>query len=215
MILDIYDYVDDIPIYIRPRNLYDKIKEIPPFLLRKKYRCFISENARWKSRVKSIIHNEVLDSNNYNIKLVKIVVMGRAKSNKDKILAENKLKSNNIKTNPYGIGSDTCFGFYTNDFNNLSKIVREIKNEIDGVSIINTIWYIKYDIMLNLRKLIDVGFTPRQEKKFKAVLGVVNYSTIRLFYNGTIGVYAPHTKNSIEILRKNIYHLLNDVGAII
>lgn len=213
-ILDVYKEVDGVPIYIRPLNLYERIKNIPVPLIRKKYRCFISENARWKSRVKSLEYRD-REKTNFDLELVKIVVMGRAKSPEDKVTVENMLTTMGINLNPYGLASDVCFGFYLSSFDEMDEVARRLKGKVDGLTIVNTVWYIKYNIIINLKTLIDrLGFTPRG-KAFKTVIGVVNYSTIRVFYNGTVGVYAPHTERSIRVLAEQLYSLFRKVGALI
>jgi hypothetical protein len=213
-VLDVYRVVNGVPIYMRPLNLYDRIKHVPGDILRKKNRCFLSENSRWKSRVKSIIHTE-RSPVDFDLKLVKIIVMGRAKSPRDKEECEKTITNMGLRLNPYGMGSEVCFGFYAVSFDDIEKVVRALSNRIDGVAIVNTVWYIKYPAMINLKKLIEVGFTPREEKAFKAVTGVLNYSTVRIFYTGTVGVYAPHTEESVKVLGEQLYDLLRRVGALL
>jgi len=213
-VLDFYKDVEGVPIYIRPLNLYDRIKNIPFPLVRKKYKCFISENTKWKSRVKTLMYNEH-ESANYDLELIKIVIMGRSKSREDKLSAENTLSAIGVKLNPYGSASDVCFGFYLNSFDEIDDVVRSIKDKVDAVAIVNTVWYIKYGKMINLKKLIDtLSFTPHGIS-FKTVSGVVNYSAIRVFYNGTTGVYSPYTESSIKLLAEQIYSLFRSVGAFI
>lgn len=214
----LYKEVNGVPVYIRPSNFYGVISNVTRDdvrALREKYRCFISENVRWKARVKSIIHDDVIDDAKFTSKLVRIILMGRANSEKDKVEVESKLRSMGIKLNPYGMGSPICFGFYLKSFNDIDRVVGNLIGKVDAVAIVNTVWYLKFNRLLNLRRLIEKGgFTPREEKAFKAVMGVVNYSTVRVFYNGTVGVYAPHTPESITVLGKQLFSLFDRVGAL-
>lgn len=216
--MEIYDKVNGVPIFIRPVDFYGKVRSLSPSEMRRirdKYRCFVSENVRWKSRVKSVVHEDVDDSVNFSKKLVRIVIMGRAKNEKDKEEIEKILYNSGIRVNPYGMSSPVCFGFYLSDFNKLKKVVELLGDRVEAVGIVNTVWYLKYNIMLNLRKLIEnAGFTPREEKAFKAVMGIVNYSTVRVFYNGTVGVYAPHTPESVDLLGRQLYSLFRKVGSL-
>lgn len=213
MVLDTYKVVDGVPVYIRPLDLYGRIKDVPVASLRGEFRCFISENAKWKSRLKGLVHGE-REAADYRVDLVKVIVMGRAKTPEGKVLAERALSSMGLKLNPYGHASSVCFGFYLDSFDMLDGVVRGIRGWVDALAIVNTVWYVRYGRMVNLRRLVEAGFTPRGDA-FKVAAGVVNNSILRVFHNGTVGVHSPHTEATVRVLAEQVYSLFRKLGALV
>jgi len=214
VVFDTYRVVDGVPVFIRPRDLYERIGAGSAPQLKGAFRCFLSKKVKSKPRGGNLVHLE-REGADYRLELAEVVVMGRAKTPEAKVLAEEALSSMGLKMNPYGLASGVCFGFYLDSFDELDGAVRRVKDWVEALAIVNTVWYIRYGALINLRRLVEAaGFTP-SVGTFKAVVGVVNHSVVRVFHNGVVGVHAPHTEDSVRALAEQLYSLFRKAGALL
>lgn len=212
-LLDLYKRVNGVDVYIYPLDIQDRIQrgEYTIKKIRSKYRCLVSENVTWRTKRRGIAYGNYYDPP-VPLDQTLLVAMGRAREGHTGYEIVERLIEAEVKVNPYT--SDKCFGFYTNSFNNLEEIVRDIAELTEAVAVVNTVWYMRLRRLVKLSQLVPFGFVLKSSKTFKAVSSVVNSVPVTIFYTGTVRLNCALTPAQARRVAGNIYALLLESGAL-
>ena len=187
--------------------------------LRRRYKCFLSENAIWKTRVPEDEIDIYAKPPEYP-RPVLINVMARGIVNPEETDYMSVLRGR-VKLNPYRTpegfkNPPFCFGFYAKKFETVEELVDELGRSglIDGAMIVNTVWYMKLGRQVNLGKLARSGYFVSMISNFKAVLGVIDGIKVTVFNTGIVRIVrAPIPAIANEIAEK-LYGLLLHLNAV-
>ncbi len=210
----LYETSQGVPVYIRAPDFYRHTRKLSARELRAKYPCFVSENVRWKSKVTPITHSQRDDKLEASYKLAHLVVMARTARERKPVVME-ELERMGYKLNPYSLASDYCVGFYAKSFDEVYKVAESLSNKVDSMAVVNAIWYMRFNYIFNLRRLAEAGFVHHSNSVFKAVMVLFNYTPMRVFFNGSVGVYAPHTTDSLVELGLTFQNYVRTIGAVV
>lgn len=212
--LRLWKMVEGVPIYVRPPLLTVKGRKMTVKGVHEAYRCLLSKNFNWKSRVHTTRFKPPAPAPPpEKMELVVVVLTGRAKpGKKEEVIAA--LKAMGKRINPYSKGP--CFGFYARTEEEIVETVARIAPLVEAVAIVNTVVYFNLGRHINLKKVAEAGFVMPSIKTFKDSYGKLNGLTLRVFFNGTIGVYGPIApdKGELEKVWSTIYWFLREAGAI-
>lgn len=212
-----------VPIYIHPTpselmkirqtlaSEYGGIKKAK-VVLRNQYRCFLSENSIWKVRVHKIDIAGYMEPP----PLVPSLILAMARSTRVSSVIE-ELRKRGLPPNPYSSLSGSCVGFYVDSFEKLEQVVDDLGSAglITDAMIVNVVWYMKLNRLINLSKLIETGIFAHTASKFKCVTGTIEDSKVTVFNTGTVRILrAPKPDYAKEIAGK-VYYILNKYNAIL
>lgn len=188
--------------------------------IRKKYRCFLSENAIWKTKV-YIPEVTVHAVPPVNPRVTLINVMARGLLPPKKFDYVSYIRNQGLKPNPYKSFSDKrrppfCFGFYVPSFKKLEDIVDNLgaRGLIDGAIVVNAVWYLKLGRPVNLSKLVKTNIFVSSTSNFKAVTGVIDGVKVTVFNTGTIRLVRATTPEIAENVVGKTYGVITESKAL-
>ena len=140
-----------------------------------------------------------------------IVTMVQAK---DKRCVEETVQKHGASLVPFHYFSNQCSGFYAHSFGDVYRIADELSSRgcVGAVGIVNTVWYVKLNRIINLNKLVTYGFMPHSGE-FHAVLGYINYVPVKIFYKGTIGIYGALLPDDARKVARKVCYVIMRAGA--
>lgn len=190
--------------------------------LRRRFRCFLSENAIWRTKVYvQPVDESVEPPVKPRVTLINVMARG-VKPLKDFDYL-SFLRERGFKLNPYrsmsGDENKTpfCFGFYSSTFDKLASLVDDLgkRGLVDGAIIVNAVWYLRLDKPIDLSKLVNTGMFVSSMSNFKAVTGIVEGVKVTVFNTGTIRVVrAPTPEIARDVLGKTYAIMLNSNAII-
>lgn len=227
MKLTLYKRVAGVPIYLYPTPA--QIKEIRDeyvsrvgtlkrtrVLMRGEYRCFLSENALWKTRRMGLQLHEYVEPPS-EPKLANLVVMGRATNSDCVDEAVSLLRKMGVKPNPYRSRRGRCFGFYVSDMSMLDAVVEKLaeRNLVEALMLTNGIWYVKLADKISFAPLIKSKlFIVTTSKSFKYIQTYIEHYSVNLFPTGKARIILALTPEQAKDVAGRLYALLLRHGAI-
>jgi len=178
---------------------------------RERYRCFVSMNARYRPRPSMWVEDYEVFPGELSVNYFN--VMGRLRDPGLRDVALHVLRRAGVKSNPYSGAS--CVGFFASSMEALLSVLGLLRDYVEEAAIVSSAWRMKIRRYVNLKRLVEAGFVPEATPRIKAVTGVVNGYTVRVFFTGAIMAYGPLVREDAERLAGNIYAILRRSRALV